>query len=108
MQERNTKTLVAFVTIFMLARQLHLPMPDGLLRVFDNKAGIATLMFGSAWAATQDASACITAMVLYVISIVLFHTKPPVQIKKDIARAVNDKIDTFGAPDIDSYNVPYQ
>ena len=107
MQDRHTKTLVAFVTIFMLAQQLNLPIPDGLMRVFQHKVGIATIMFGSAWAATQDAGACVTAMVLYVISIVLFHTKHIGNVKRNIATArkvlekTNDKLEP------DQYTSPY-
>ena len=70
-----TRVIVAYVTMFLLAKQLKLPMPNDLLVIFEHKISIAILLLGSAWAATQDLEASVTGLVLYGSSLVLFHKR---------------------------------
>lgn len=72
------RIIASYVAIFLLSRELNYPIPDKLVRVLENSMfGAFALMFGASWAATQDSYSCLIAIVIYAISVSVFHEKNP-------------------------------
>ena len=101
--DTNTKTQIvaAYVAIFLLARTLNLPMPDDLINLFESNVAIAILMFGSAWAATNDTYASCVGVFLYGVSLVLFHKRD--KSKRNYKTNINDMKLIDKTNDLDSF-----
>lgn len=70
------RIIASYVAIFLLSRQLKYPIPDKLVHILENSIfGVFALMFGASWAATQDSYSCLIAIVIYAITVSLFHEK---------------------------------
>ncbi len=74
----QTRVIVSYVSIFLLSKQLKYPVPGKLVDLIENNlVGVLTLMFGTAWAATQDIKSSMIGIVIYAASISIFHKKDP-------------------------------